>query len=627
MCGIVGMISLDKSRVIDKESIKLMNAKQKHRGPDGEGIWINEDKNCGLGQVRLSIIDLSGGKQPMTGSCGNTITFNGEIYNYKKLKSELNEYNFQTNSDTEVLLAAYQKCGVDCVNHLQGMFSFAIWDERRKIFFCARDFIGIKPFFYTIQNNVFYFASEIKSLTQFLSGIEINEDGMKDYLTLQLYMDNKTLFKNIHSLGAGHYIVIDGKDVNIKQYWDASYETNYSITESSAIEKTKELVENSVKLHMESDVPIAGYVSGGMDSSTISVMTYNMSKNKQSFSGYCGSFNENPEFNESEWASIVANECNIPLNVYNITAEDFISQMKKAIYHLDMPHVGYGLYGNMTMSREVAKKYKVILGGQGGDELFGGYGRHLVFYFEHLLKNEIDQINDPREMKLNDLMPSIGGMEKYKNMLSNFLGKDMWNESSKRYFTLIDKNLDQDHSIKWGDFSNYYSSFDEYEKIFNNKKMTNNSVFDKILYFEKKVLLPALLSAEDRLSMAYGVESRVPFVERELIDFVSTIPVHIKLKNGQLKYLLRQVAKNVLPEKVLNRKDKMGFACPFNFWIQNQAKDIVLDILKTGQAKKRPFVDYTSVINKIENNQIQSYDRVAWGLLALEMWFCEFFGN
>ena len=274
MCGIAGILNTKLNNYPGLEiHLHVMNKIQAHRGPDDDRVWTHAQGVVGLAHRRLSIIDLKTGSQPMTDSVNNTICYNGEIYNYIELREQLQEsYSFKTTSDTEVILAAYQKWGVDCVNHLRGMFSFAIWDEFKRQLFCARDRFGIKPFYYTVANGVFYFASEAKTLLPFLPSIETDLDGLKDYFVFQLCLGDKTLFKDVKQLLPAHTLVVKNGQVEVKRYWEVHYTLDWEHTRSYFQDRVRELLDDSVKFHLRSDVPVGAYLSGGIDSSLVATL-------------------------------------------------------------------------------------------------------------------------------------------------------------------------------------------------------------------------------------------------------------------------------------------------------------------------------------------------------------------
>ena len=380
MCGISGIFNNELLSIGDLDNkLRLMNKIQKHRGPDDDNIWLHQNEFIGFGHVRLSIIDLKSGQQPLKDKfC--TIVLNGEIYNYIELKDELRDYQFKTDSDTEVVLAAYQKWGETCVDHFRGMFAFVIWDELRQKLFVARDRFGIKPFYYFLENNIFYFASEIKTLLPFISKKDINLDGLNDYFTFQYTIGENTLFKNIKQLLPAHCMTINGKEIKIKKYWNLTYSFDHNHTKLYFQNRLEELLDTSIKYHLRSDIPVGAYLSGGIDSSLISILA---TKYQSSFiDTFTGKFSFDEKYDESKYAKIVSEKYDYNYYDIDITSKDFIDNIYKIIYHLDQPTAGIGSFPQYMVSKLAADHVRVVLGGQGGDEIFGGYVRYLIAYFE-----------------------------------------------------------------------------------------------------------------------------------------------------------------------------------------------------------------------------------------------------
>ena len=390
MCGIAGIVEFNNLDEKLQSKLEVMGNILAHRGPDDKGIWIHENLNIGFTHRRLSIIDLSmAGKQPMSDNGGNWIIFNGEIYNYKQIGLELNVNQFKSKSDTEIILLAYRKWGRKCLNKFRGMFAFVIWDEDKKELFCARDHFGIKPFYYFTYGEKFYFASEIKALLPFKPEIKTNKEGFKDYLTFQLCLNGKTLFEGIEELKPASFLTFSKNKLRIQTYWEVFYEPDFSKSEKYFQKKFTELLTNSVQAHMVGDVPVGAYISGGYDSSSIGSIANSFSNGN--FIGFTGKFSKHGEqFDESIYASLVANQNNFELKSIDISSNDFIDNISKVIYHLDHPVAGPGSFSQYMVSKLASKYMKVVVGGQGGDEIFGGYARYVISYLEQCLKAAID---------------------------------------------------------------------------------------------------------------------------------------------------------------------------------------------------------------------------------------------
>ncbi len=618
MCSIAGMISL-KGEKIPALAAKLgvMNEMQAHRGPDGEGIWAREVENVGFAHRRLSIIDLETGKQPMTDGNGNWVCYNGEIYNYVELRQELGGV-YQTTSDTEVILHAYEKWGEACVEHFSGMFAFALWDEKKQRLFCARDHFGIKPFYYAVVGDAFLFSSEMKALLPFLPSIETDMEAFQDYLVFQFCMDGKTLFQGIRELEPAHSLTIsESGAIRKRRYWQVYYHPDLYHTEQYFHDELEAQFRRSLTYHVRSDVPVGGYVSGGVDSSITAALAREILGD--SFQGFTGKFSLGSEYDESEYAREVARAKDFPLFEIDISSQDFIDHIGDVIYHLDVPIAGPGSFPQYMVSMLVAKHRKVVLGGQGGDEIFGGYTRYLVAYFEQCIKGAIEgtQQKGAYVVTYESIIPNLSSLRNYKPMLKSFWSKGLFDDPSKRYFQLINRAPAMEDCVRregWPEYNPYRT----YERLFVAENVDKRSYLDRMTHFDLKTLLPALLHVEDRMSMAHGLESRVPFLDREMVEFVATIPASIKFKNGTMKYILRSAMSKYVPERVMNRTDKMGFPTPFAVWAKGETRDFICDTLSTTKARQRQFIDNKKVMEKMEGEG--SFARNLWGFFCLELW-------
>lgn len=623
MCGIAGILNL-QGKYYDgiEHHLNIMNDLQAHRGPDGKGTWSHKNKHIGLAHRRLSIIDLSTGDQPMRDRSGNVVVFNGEIYNYIELKQELTEYSFSTTSDTEVILAAYQRWGEDCVDHFEGMFAFALWDEANQRLFCARDRFGIKPFYYYQKDKILYFASEAKALLPFLDEAKTNLESLKDYLTFQLILDGKTLFEDIFELLPAHKMVLTNGQVNIKKYWEVDYSLDYDHTQKYFYEKIRELMYDSVSKHLRSDVPIGAYLSGGIDSSIVASLASKYTNYKE-FQAFTGKFSISDVYDESMYARALARERGITLHEIDLNSNDFISSIENIIYHLDYPVAGPGSFPQYHVSKLASENLKVVLGGQGGDEIFGGYTRYLIAYFEQCIKGAIDGTLDNGNyvVTYQSIIPNLTSLKNYKPLLKEFWRDGLFEDLDKRYFRLINRSLTLQKEIKWDELG-YYSSYETFRKIFYQNNIKRESYFDNMTNFDFKTLLPALLQIEDRVSMAHGLESRVPFLNHKLVEFAAKIPADIKFKNGTLKRTLIKAMKKELPQEILNRKNKMGFPVPLNEWLNNGLRSFAYDVFDTQNSRQRPYFNSEEILSGLSSEP--KFGRKIWGLLSLELWHKQF---
>ncbi len=618
MCGIAGVFDLNGGTIPDLESeLAAMGHLIAHRGPDAEGTWRGPSDRAGFAHRRLSIIDLVTGAQPMTDEAGNWITYNGEIYNYIELREELGPQNFRTTSDTEVILAAYRHWGTDCPSHLRGMFAFAIWDASDGSLFCARDRFGMKPFYYATVDGRLYFASEAKAILPFLPEIETDVEGLRDYLVFQFCLAGKTLFRGIREVPAGHTLRVRGGDIDIRRYWEVYYNLDFSHDSAWFEERLRELMADSVKVHLRADVPVGSYLSGGLDSSIVASLA--VDRTGPGFQAYLGKFAEGPQYDESRYARALCEYKGIDLNELEIGVDDFVAEIRKVIYHLDYPVAGPGAFPQFMISRFAKLGRKVVLGGQGGDETFGGYARYLVAYLEQCLKAAIDGTmhNGDFIVSYESILPNLTALSQYKPMLQEFWREGLFEPMDARYFRLVNRSNDLAEEVRW-DRLDGYSPFETFRSIFNASNLTGESYFDRMTHFDFKTLLPALLQVEDRMSMAHGLESRLPFLDHPLVELAATMPPAVKFEGGQLKRALRVAFAPILPEAINARTDKMGFPTPLNMWARGDAHEFIVDTLSSSAALSRTYIDNKKALAGLAKGA--AFGRGFWGLLSLELW-------
>ena len=621
MCGIAGIVGVGGGIVpqLDR-ALAVQTSLIAHRGPDGEGIWISPDESIGLTHRRLAIIDLTeAAAQPMHGPNGTVITYNGEIYNYRELRSALaDRWQFRTESDTECILACYENYGARFLSHLRGMFAFALWDEGKRRLIAARDRFGIKPFYYALVDGVLYFASEVKALLPFLPGIDTDSDALAEYLTFQYTIGEKTLFKHVHQLLPGHYLIVDNGSIQTKRYWDVRYEIDWEHSALYFEHRLRELLYESMAFHLRADVPIGSYISGGIDSSLMAILAAKV--DPQNRLGFHGRFTDYPGYDESEYARFAARQSTAELRILDISADDFRNRIHDVIWHMDFPVAGPGSFPQFMVSELAAKHVKVVLGGQGGDEIFGGYARYLIAYFEQCIKAAIEGSYKSGNyvVTIESIVPNLGILREYKPMLREFWREGLFSDLDSRYFRLIDRSSDMKEEVDWHALDKD-RVFEAFQNIFNNpENVGHEAYFDKMTHFDFKCLLPALLHIEDRMSMAHGLESRVPFLDHPLVEFAATVPADLKFAGGDTKHLLKLALGGELPDAILNRRDKMGFPVPLKEWFVEELRDFVQDLFRSRAARSRPFMNADAVLANFE--QAGRFSRKTWGLISLEIW-------
>lgn len=604
MCGIAGILNINGQSIAHSQ-IKAMTDIIAHRGPDGEGQYI--DGHIGLGHRRLAIIDLSvAGRQPMQTSDGRfTITYNGEVYNFKELRIQLEAlgYQFHSNTDTEVVLNAYVEWGHKCLEKFNGMFSFALFDKKEQKIFLARDRYGIKPLYYYKDSNYFVFASEVKAIiASEVYRSQIDKEGLVEYLTFQNFFTDRTLFKDIRMLMPGHYAYVDSKGRFTKQeYWDFNFCGSLKISEEEVIEETDRLFKQAVQRQLVSDVPVNAYLSGGIDSGAITFIasqliphmrTFTVGFDLSSATGLELSFDERVK---AEHMSYLAKTEHYEMV---LKAGDMERCMERYIQHLEEPRVGQS-YPNYYAAKLASKFGKVVLSGVGSDELFGGYPWR-YFYSD-------------KTVSFNDFI------DNYYIQWQRLIPNNQLNE-------LLSPISDE---------INHVWTKDIFSDIFKSIKKETLSPMDCInnsLYLEAKTFLHGLLVVEDKLSMAHGLETRVPFLDNELIDFVLKVPASMKIINQVKKVnendlaskvqatksgkvILRKTLSKYLGNDIVNEK-KQGFSSPDASWFRGESIEYVKKELSTA-----PKIFNHGVIKNILEQHIQGIqnNRLAiWSLLYLK---------
>ncbi len=623
MCGIAALIMF-RAGVADRARVERMGAALRHRGPDGEAAW--SDGAIAMFHARLAIIDLATGAQPMTDGT-RTITFNGEIYNYRELRAELasHGHRFRTTSDTEVLLAAWAQWGSAALSRLNGMFAFVLHDASSGEVFLARDRVGIKPLYFTRDDDRLLAASEIKALLKDPSvHAAPDHEALHEYLTFQFVIDDRTLFRNIYKVEPGCVIRVRPAtgDLQVQRYWTPHYAVRSDVTEDAATEELRALLEDAIDLQLRADVPVGAHLSGGLDSSVLTALA--ATRLPSPMAAFTGRFAEGPEFDESRYARSVAQRYGVTLHEVVPDVADLSTVLPKLIWHLDEPAAGPGLIPQYAVSQLARRHVKVVLGGQGGDEVFGGYTRYLVAYLEQALKGAVHETNEEAEhvVTLSSILPNLPTLRQYVPMLQSFWGSGVFEAMDRRYFRLVDRSEGAPalYAPEFLASHDPEAIFARFAARFNHPE--TRSYYNKMTHFDLFASLPALLQVEDRVSMAVGLESRVPLLDHRLIEFVAALPPRLKFRGGELKYLFKRATGDLLPADVLQRKDKMGFPVPLQAWVRGGAREFVCDTLLSTRARNRGVFDVAAVEQLVDREH--AFGRRAWGLLSLELWFQTF---
>ena len=622
MCGIAGILNFD-GKVVRPEQLSAMTNRMIERGPDDEGFY--RSGSVGLGFRRLSIIDLATGHQPLQNEDeALQLVFNGEIYNHIELRDQLvrRGHIFRTQSDSEVLLHLYEEKGIAALDDLNGMFAFALYDKRKNALLIARDRLGIKPLFYATSPQKFVFASDIRALRTQIS-TKIDSAAVLKYLALAYVPATGTMLNGVKKLLPGHYILVtaDG-NIAIEKYWALGPPHMWRGSLAEARTELDMHLDDAIRLQMRSDVPVGIFLSGGLDSSAL--VAYASKFSREPLRTYTVNF-AGKDSEDVQYAHLVAGRYGT--NHFDIQFEfsDVAAAIDDLLPRMDEPISDSAIFPAYLLSKAARQHgVKVLLNGAGGDEIFGGYARYLVAYLEQAIKGSIFESNEEEEhiVSLRSILPNLPSLKQYLPMIKNFWKDDAFEPMDRRYYNLINR-MGTTTGFLQPEFLNERNEneiFSKFSRQFNNPD--TKSYYNKMTQFDLTGSLPALLQVEDRVSMAVSIESRVPLLDRRIIDLISRMPAGMKFKGGELKYLMKRTVKDIMPPEILNRKDKMGFPVPLHIWSKNHARDFIMDTLLSKNAKERNILN-TKHIEKLINSE-QPFSRGLWGLLSLEIWFNQF---
>jgi asparagine synthase (glutamine-hydrolysing) len=617
MCGIAGWLAADTSAPPEETIHRMLDAIA-HRGPDDHGIYFQASgeghQQVMLGHRRLAIIDPDGARQPMVdGPAGVSLVFNGEIYNFRELRRQLERegHAFTRDSDTEVLLRAYQHWGTDVVHHLRGMFAFVISDMRRGLVLMARDRFGEKPLFLCQQGRNLYFASEIKALLR-VPGItaSVDEDAVRNYLAFRYVPAPATLFRGIHKLMPGTCAIWQNGMLSQTRYWSSPDRLPLATPMRSGdpVQDFLKQLKESVRLQMVSDVPFGAFLSGGLDSSTIVALMSEHNPNVMTFSmGF-----EDNQYSELPYAAEVARHYDTRHHELLITHEDIISRLPRLVGMRDAPVSEPSDVAINILAHEAARSVKMVLTGEGSDELLGGYPKHVFErsapYFQAL----------PAVLRRGLLAPLVQALpyryRRVKTAMAN-LNIENWQERQVRWFGALDRQQCATLAgwVPQSTGRDRRPPFDADEHA---------SALRRILYFDQTSWLPDnLLERADRMTMAASIESRVPFLDHKLVEFVSTLPDRYRVRGLTGKWILREAAATLLPKRILTRP-KVGFRVPVNIWFRGPMREYLRDHLQGQGSMTRQYFDGPSLDAVVEEHigGRQNHEKLLWSLLNLEIW-------
>ncbi len=620
MCGICGVVSFQPNVSLDRSILLRMNAALRHRGPDDEGYY--EDDQVGLAMRRLGIIDLHTGQQPISNESGDIwVVYNGEIYNFQNVRAVLEQrgHIFKTQTDTEIIVHAYEEYGDACVTHFNGMFAIALWDARERRLFLARDRLGIKPLYYWRGADKLVFGSELKALTLHPDvPRQVDLAALDLFLTLEYIPAPRTIYEGVFKLLPGHLLVVEKGKLKLTQYWDVPCQP-VSQSEAECAEILSGLIKESVRLRLISDVPLGAFLSGGIDSSIIvGYMSESANEPVQTFSiGF-----EDATYNELPYAEVVAKHFGTKHHVEVLNA-DHTDLMEQLVAHFDEPFADTSVFPTFLVSKLASREVKVVLSGDGGDELFAGYDTYLA----EKLDRHYGRL--PRPLR-QQVLPKFAGWllpQRAKKGLINKVKRMVeggaLDPSLQHVRWMMFLNSSEKNSLYRSDLR--ATRYDHLTTDFFHDYFEKASCFDRLAQQQyvdvKTYLTDDILTKVDRMSMAVSIEARVPLLDYHIVEFALNLPAPMKLHGARTKSILRQAVKNVVPQLVLE-KPKEGFSIPMKHWLCTSLKPMMLDLLSKAALQKHGYFDHQVVAQWIQEHldgRVNHSHRL-WTLMVFEIW-------
>ena len=625
MCGICGKLEFDPEARIAPSLVKKMADAIAHRGPDDEGYYVKDQ--IGLGFRRLSIIDLSGGHQPLSNEDGSLwIIFNGEIYNYQELRAELASkgHIFKTKSDTEVIVHLYEELGPDCTKKLRGMFAFAIWDSMRKTLFLARDRVGIKPLYYYLDQGFISFASEMKAILVDPAVRREIEPAMIDRFLTYLYVPGSaTLLRNFFKVEPGHWLLIHDGKIQTQRYWDLDFQRDDAHESTEALEQhLLNVLDESVQIHMISDVPVGFLLSGGVDStSMLSLASPKMDKPASTFTigfSYPGVVDERP------FARLAAERFGSEHHEITITSKEFASFLPEYVRYIEEPVCEPASVLLYYVSKLARQHVKVLISGEGGDEAFGGYHNYLYIFWLENIKKALGTLRGTAAQgtEIAGRMFDSRVLKKYAPLMNVSLDEYYLSRTSSPY-DYFNRTPSSIYSAELSRRVDKIRSFDVTRNLLSGK--SSYDPVEKMLYVDTKTWLPDdLLIKADRMTMANSIELRVPFLDHRVLEFAARLPRNQKVRSWKMKYLLKKALANHVPREILDRR-KVGFPNPSVSWLKGDLKDMVAATLLDSKSISRGYFRKEAIEGLIKDNSKSSrYTAEVFSLVVLELWHREF---
>jgi asparagine synthase (glutamine-hydrolysing) len=623
MCGICGIVSYGKDRLVNQKIMKDMVTLIDHRGPDDEGIYLGWEMQpgafrLGLGNRRLSIIDLSPkGHQPMCNEKETIwVSYNGEIYNFREIKEQLEQkgHAFKSHTDTEVIIHAYEEWGTESIKRYIGMFAFMLWDSEREYVWVVRDRLGIKPVYYYWDNETFVCSSEIKPILK--TGVvkyAINEKTLDSYFTLGYVPSPETLFSRIRKLKAGHFIELENGTLREKEYWDFSNVEPAHMDIAAAEEKIRELITDSINKRLLSDVPLGVFLSGGIDSSAVVALMSDLVTGP--IDTFTVSYDKKYKVGEDPYADLVSRQYKTRHHVFRLEPDDFFSSIESLVHFAEEPIVESAAIALYHISKLARQKVIVLLSGEGGDEVFGGY--HLYQFMKKISSYQRFMPFGAKNI-FKAIAPLAPYMKyrKYLEWLSLPLEKRYMGTSGYLTESLKREFYRKDYFERKGDYAeNTFASY--FGRVSHTRDIIN-----AMLYVDTKTwLVDDLLLKADKMTMAASIELRVPFLDHRLVELSASLPSTYKIRNGEGKFILKKIMESRLPKEIVYRK-KMGFPVPTAQWMKDDLKDKVQETVLDRNSITRDYFDSGRISRMIKDNTEgkDDYNRILLTLLILEIW-------
>jgi asparagine synthase (glutamine-hydrolysing) len=622
MCGICGKVNLDQNAPdVEPILIRRMLDTIRHRGPDDQGVYLSPQ--AGLGHARLSIIDLNSGHQPLANEDGTIwIVFNGEIYNYRELRAFLvgKGHVLKTQSDTEVIVHLYEELGPQCVEKLRGMFAFALWDEKEKSLFLARDRVGVKPLYYCLTDNALLFASEIKAI---LIDPAINRhlapEVIDRFLSFLYVPGEETLLKGVSKLAPGHYLLLKNRTPEIRQYWDLQFgQGNQSPSLKDAEKELSNLLAECVEMHMIADVPVGVLLSGGVDSTA--VLSCAAERTDKGISTFTMGFSDPNVADERPYAKLASDHCASNHHEMTITADDFAEFLPRYVWHMEEPVCEPPAVALYYVSKLARNHVKVLLSGEGGDEAFAGYNNYRSIAWLERLKQVWPAANGAASWGISQVNSWVHSarVAKYVPLVKATFPEYYYSRTSTPY-RYSGNGISQLYSTDFVKSIDRKYSAEPVRKLFSRVK--GEDVLNQMLYIDTKTWLPDdLLIKADKMTMANSLELRVPLLDHKLLEFAASLPSNYKLRGRSLKYIWKRALGKRVPEEILNRR-KAGFPVPYEMWLRRDLKDQVRSILTDRRAIERGYFQKATIEQLIDANINHGrYSKEVFSLVALELW-------